>query len=287
MQPAVPTVRRARWIIGLCVGLLAVVGCTNAVYNRLDTLAGWYLQSLVSLDSDQREELHDWLSETLAWHRRSELNRYADFLRELSAELVKPGTIAGYERTEERFRGFLDDLSEKTTPEAARLLLSLSPAQVDELFTNLAAKTRERAEKHADPADWRKDQAKDLTRQLKRWTGSVSDQQETLIDATVAKLEPTSAAWPESQRAWREAIQRALKTSASREAAATEIQQLLAHPYSQWTEHYTELRKRNRVRYLELASSLDTSLSPQQRERLRAELLKLAQQLAKIAEDRP
>jgi hypothetical protein len=78
-----------------------------------------------------------------------------------------------------------------------------------------------------------------------------------------------------------------LKTSASREAAATEIQQLLAHPYSQWTEHYTELRKRNRVRYLELASSLDTSLSPQQRERLRAELLKLAQQLAKIAEDRP
>ena len=49
---------------------------------------------------------------------------------------------------------------------------------------------------------------------------------------------------------------------------------------------YNQLPHRNRARYLELVASLDVSLSTAQRERLRAELLKLAQQLAKIAEDR-
>jgi len=278
---------RARWIGRcLCIGLLAVAGCTHAIYDHLDTVAGWYLQSLVSLDSGQREELHDWLSETLAWHRRSELNRYAQFLRELSAQQAQPGNLARYERVETRFRGFLNDLATKTTPDAARLLLSLSQAQVNELFTNLAARTRERAQKHADAAEWRRDQIRDLTRQLKRWTGSVSAQQDSLIAATVERLEPTSATWSASQLAWRNAAQQSLTGSPSRDAAATTIQQLLEHPESQWTAEYVQLRKRNRERYLELVASLDASLSSEQRERLRAELLKLAQQLAKIAEDR-
>ncbi|HEY4368083.1 MAG TPA: DUF6279 family lipoprotein [Steroidobacteraceae bacterium] len=287
---------QARWAahrlrIGLLILMAALApisltGCTTAVYNRLDTLAGWYLQSLVSLDPAQREELHDWLSETLAWLRRSELNRYAGFLRDVSSELAQPGTADTYQRIEQRFRGFLEDLAAKTTPDAARLLMSLSPTQVDELFSNLATKTRERAEKHPTTAQWRQDEVKDLTKQLKRWTGSVSDAQESLIEAAVAHLEPTNAAWPASQQAWRDAVQRALVDSSSRAAAAANIQQLLAHPYSQWTADYTELRQRNRKRYLELAASLDASLSSQQRERLRAELLKLAQQLAKIAEDR-
>jgi hypothetical protein len=278
---------RPRWVVRcLCIGILAVAACTNAVYNRLDTLAGWYLQSLVSLDSDQREELHDWLFETLAWHRRSELNRYAQFLRELSSQLAQPGDLASYERIEARFRGFLDDLAVKTTPEAAQLLLSLSQAQVSELFTNLAAKTRERAEKHADPVEWRRDQGKNLTKQLKRWTGSVSDSQQALIAAAVERLEPTSATWAATQLAWRNAVQQALTGSGARTASATTVQQLLEHPEIQWTPEYAQIRKRNRERYLELAASLDASLSGGQRERLRAELLKLAQQLAKIAEER-
>jgi hypothetical protein len=82
----------------LCVLLLAVgaTGCAKLVYNRLDSLAAWYVGSLVSLDDQQRSDLRVWLAQTLEWHRESELGRYAAFLRELSSEVAQPASRADY-----------------------------------------------------------------------------------------------------------------------------------------------------------------------------------------------
>ena len=87
--------RPAHWYFGRALVLwlaLSAAGCTKLVYNRLDTLAGWYMEGLVSLDDTQRADLRSWLGQTLQWHRRSELARYAQFLRELAADAAQPGT---------------------------------------------------------------------------------------------------------------------------------------------------------------------------------------------------
>lgn len=263
---------------------LAITGCTgNFIYNRLDTLAGWYVGSLVSLDDGQRAQLQDWLTQTLAWHRQSELDRYAQFLRDLSGELSQPVSLAASGQTQQRFEAFWDDLAAKVAPDATRLLMSLSPAQVEELLGNMAEKSRERAEEAADVDDWRRDLTRRLTRQLKRWTGSTSATQEALIAATVVQVEPTHADWLASQSNWQNALRQSLNGTAAGDAAAPRIQQLLLHPETQWTEQYSQKEQRNRRRYLELVASLDAELTSQQRERLRTELLKLAQQLETIA----
>ena len=62
---------RRAWqrLIGVPLLLCALVttGCTTAFfYNRLDTFAGWYFESLVSLNDVQRTELRGWLERTLA-----------------------------------------------------------------------------------------------------------------------------------------------------------------------------------------------------------------------------
>lgn len=297
-QRPAPTPIRALWIVALA---LIVTGCTgNFVYNRLDTMAGWYLRSLVSLDDGQRSQLQGWLTQTLAWHRQSELTRYAQFLRDLSGELSQPKPpayslaahdpagpdladpdLAGYEQVQKRLEAFWDDFIAKTSPEAERLLLSLSPAQVDELLANMAGKTSKRAEEDNDTDKWRRAQIKGLTRQVKRWTGSVSAPQKELIAATVAQIEPTRAEWLASQRSWQDALRQSL----SGDATAGRIQQLLAQPQAQWSAQYAQKERRNRQRYLRLIASLDASLTPQQRERLRTELLKLAQQLEAIAQE--
>ena len=107
----------------ICVLLLALGACSsNFIYNRLDTLAGWYIGSLVSLTDSQQTQLRQWLSQTLAWHRESELNRYSAFLRDLAAQVTRPGTPEEYEQTEKRFEGFWKDLLQKATPEATALL---------------------------------------------------------------------------------------------------------------------------------------------------------------------
>src|SRR5262249_38074063 len=46
----------------LCVVLLvaSAAGCAKLVYNRLDTLAAWYVGNLVSLDQRQSSDLRTW-----------------------------------------------------------------------------------------------------------------------------------------------------------------------------------------------------------------------------------
>ena len=267
----------------ICVLLLALGACSsNFVYNRLDTLAGWYIGSLVSLTDSQQSQLRQWLSQTLAWHRESELNRYSGFLRDLASQVMRPGTPEEYEQTEKRFEGFWKDLLQKATPDATALLLSLSPQQVDELVQNMEEKSRERIEEDTDTKDWHREQAKSLTRFVKRWMGSVTDEQKSLIQSTARTIEPTHDEWLASTQSWQHALREALDLSDAERRSAT-VQGLLAKPDNEWTQEYVEKSQRNRQRYLGLIRSLDATSAPRQREHLRSELLKIAGQLDSIA----
>jgi hypothetical protein len=283
---------RLRWhlLVGapLILCALLTTGCsTGFIYNRLDTLASWYFESLVSLNDGQRTELRQWLSSTLAWHRRTELTRYASLLNEVYTTAEQPGDAQRYDEMRERFQGLLNNLIEKTAPEASQLLMHLSPQQVEELLQNLEEKTRESTEEGAEAVadnEWRPEQVKDISKQLKRWTGAVTAEQRTIIATHVAKLEPTFEDWAESQEAWREALRNALLTQpAKSEQVPPRVLQLLADPDEQWTSAYAEKVARNRLRYQEMLLALDASLMPKQREHLRREVLNLSQQLTRLA----
>lgn len=127
----------------LCVLLLAAgaTGCAKLFYNRLDSLAAWYVGNLVSLDDHQQSTLRAWLAQTLEWHREKELGRYATFLRELSTEVAQPSGRGAYQRALDRVEGFAQDFTAQTAPQAARLLTELSPAQVEEFLANLDRKS--------------------------------------------------------------------------------------------------------------------------------------------------
>src|SRR5262245_19965772 len=120
----------------LCVLLIVATaaGCAKLVYNRLDSLAARYVGHLVSLDDRQSSDLRTWLAQTLAWHREQELGRYAAFLRELSTEVARPSNRAAYQHVLGQIEGFVTDFTEQTAPQATRLLLELTPAQVDEFL---------------------------------------------------------------------------------------------------------------------------------------------------------
>lgn len=279
-----------------CVGapllacVLFIAGCTTSfIYNRLDTLASWYFESLVSLNDDQRTELRAWLERTLAWHRKSELTRYAAFVSDLSETAAQPNPRETYDAMRIRFQELLDGLIAKTAPEASQLLLRLSPEQVDELLDNLEEKTRESTEENAEAVadnEWRPKQTKGFIKQVKRWTGSVTPEQREMIAATIAQLEPTYEDWAESQRAWREALREALaqrRPANEEDAAPPRLVELLEDPDREWTPAYSEKVARNRERYQELLMELDASLSTQQRAHLRGELNELAAALAKLA----
>lgn len=265
---------------------LSFSACTNFFYNRLDTLASWYIQDLVSLDDDQRGDLRSWLEGTLQWHRSSELTRYATFLRELASTAAQPGNATTYRDIESRVEEFGSRLVERATPDAARLLMKLTPEQLIEFETNLTEKSRQRNEDDLQAlADgkWHQKRARDIEKQLKRWTGSITRQQRQLIAQQSVQFDSTTADWLESQARWRKAMFSALQerfTSGQSPAAVEErILALLRKPESQWTHAYQSKAARNREQSLAVLREIDASLTPAQRSHLQRELNRLAQQL--------
>ncbi len=286
MTRSAALLHRARfWLLALTLGL-TVAGCTGLIYNRLDTLARWYIQDLVSLDDSQRSDLDSWLASTLRWHRESELSRYGEFLRELAGKAAQPGNASTYQRIEDQVEAFGARLVDRAAPDAARMLMSLTPTQLAEFEANLAEKARERNEKNLQAlADgkWHDKRARDIEKQLRRWTGSVTKEQQLLIKQHSARVDSTTADWLESQSRWRKAMFAALaeRFTAGKSPAAVEerILRLLRTPESQWTSAYQAKAERNRQQSLAVLAALDATLTSTQRSRLQSELTKLAQQL--------
>lgn len=275
----------------LAITATLLAGCTNFFYNRLDTLAAWYIQDLVSLDDSQRNDLRAWLNETLQWHRRSELIRYAKFVRELAATAERPGTASTYKGVEAQVEGFGSRLVEQAAPDAARLLMSLTPEQLDEFEANLAEKARERNEKNlAAQAEgkWHEKRAKDIEKQLKRWTGAVTKEQRQLIAQLTGQFQSTTTDWLESQERWRQAMFGALRArfTAGQSPAVVEerILTLLRTPEAQWTRAYQAKATQNREQSLTVLGAIDASLTTSQRAHLQRELLQLADQFEGMIE---
>jgi hypothetical protein len=263
-----------------------VVGCTNFFYNRLDTLAAWYVQDLVSLDDGQRSDLREWLESTLQWHRQSELLRYTKFLREMADQAARPGNASTYRAIEEQIETFGARLVEQAAPDAARLLMSLTPAQLNELEANLAEKSRQRNEKNLKAlahGQWHEKRAKDIEKQLKRWTGAVTEQQQRLIAQQSARFDSTTADWLESQARWRQAMFGALRERFTAGSSSAEVEErilaLLRKPESQWTRSYQTKAAKNREQSLAVLGAIDALLTQSQRAHLQRELTQLALRL--------
>jgi hypothetical protein len=283
---------RSKALLLLLVALTGTLaGCTNFFYNRIDTLAAWYVQDLVSLDDSQRNDLRAWLDTTLQWHRRSELIRYAKFVRDLAANSERPGTTATYKSIEAQVEGFGSRLVEQAAPDAARLLMSLTPEQIDELEANLSEKARERNEKNLEAlaqGKWHEKRAKDIEKQLKRWTGAVTKEQRQLIAQLSGQFQSTTADWLESQERWRQAMFGALRerfTAAQSPAVVEErILTLLRTPEAQWTRAYQAKAAQNREQSLTVLGAIDSSLTAAQRAHLQRELIQLGEQLEGMIE---
>jgi hypothetical protein len=270
---------------------LSVSACTNFIYDRLDTLAAWYIQRLVSLDDDQRSDLRSWLESTLQWHREAELARYAKLLRELADTTARPGDPTLYRSVGAQVEEFGSRLVERAAPDAARLLLKLNPAQLTELETNLAERSRKRNArdlKALAKGTWHEQRARDIEKQLKRWTGAVTSEQQLMIAQQSRRFEPTTEEWLESQARWRKAMFAALRARFDSSLSPSEVEErilaLLRKPDSQWTHAYRSKAARNREQSLATLAALDASLTPAQRSHLQRELTRLAQQLEAIAQ---
>lgn len=277
-----------RWA-ATCLVALALGGCAlGLVYPRLDTVVGFYLQGLVSLDDAQSAQLKRTLAGNLEWHRRSELARYAAFLRDV-AVVVEAGTgrndwLEASRRTEQYFR----KIFEQAAPGYTSLAATFSDAQVAELLDNLAAadeKTwREFARRTPAERDARRE--KSLVRAIERFTGPLAAAQRASVRAHVAESPSFMPEWRENRRLWRADLARTLAGRRTDPGFEQRMFVLVARPDDLWTPQYRAAVEQRRESLARLMATIDASLTPQQRAAAHRRLLALADEVQGLAGQR-
>ncbi|MGA1496239.1 MAG: DUF6279 family lipoprotein [Steroidobacteraceae bacterium] len=277
-----------RWVLlVVATMLLTACGGVRFFYDRLDMLLPWYLGGYVELEPSQRSDLERRVDVLLAWHRSSEIRRYAAFFRELEAAAERPVEPGRFEAWRREAESYWQDLALKAVPEAGALLASLSDTQVRELMDGLREDQAELAEDIAkrSPAERLERRRKSLEKQFKRWLGRLEPRQLAMIDEVSLEFETDSTGWLSSRSAWTDAFERALEQRKDPRVFPARLRVLLVNGESTWPAAYRRSFEEDRTRVIGLMADIDRSLTPRQRQHLRQRLGRWAADLEAIAAD--
>ncbi|MGA1078847.1 MAG: DUF6279 family lipoprotein [Steroidobacteraceae bacterium] len=277
-----------RWVLlVVATMLLTACGGVRFFYDRLDMLLPWYLGGYVELEPSQRSDLERRVDVLLAWHRSTEIRRYAAFFRELEAAAERPVEPGRFEAWRREAESYWQDLALKAVPEAGALLASLSDTQVRELMDGLREDQAELAEDIAkrSPAERLERRRKSLEKQFKRWLGRLEPRQLAMIDEASLELETDSTGWLSSRSAWTDAFERALEQRKDPRVFPARLRVLLVNGESTWPAAYRRSFEEDRTRVIGLMADIDRSLTPRQRQHLRQRLGRWAADLEAIAAD--
>jgi hypothetical protein len=287
-RPGSPAVKRGGWALSwLLAGCLLLAGCgsTKLVYGQLDVLLPWYFRDYIDLDTGQRRNLERAVDGLLAWHRESEVGRYAVFFRELERDAVQP---LGSDRMREarlELDAFWDDIARRMAPDAAKLLSTLSDEQVEGLFTRMAERdaklAKESLGRSSEERVERREKA--LRRQAERWVGRLDERQRALVAACARDLSADPAGWIASRQAWAGALREALADRQDLSRLAPRLARLLADGEAFWDPEYRRQFDADRERVIRLFADIDGSLTAGQRATLRKRLEELALDFEAIA----
>lgn len=130
----------------LLVLLLLLLGACSSLrlaYNHGDTLLYWWLDGYVDLDAEQKPWVKREIDNLFLWHRKTQLNDYAQILMTAQRQLQgNPGMAelrADYQQIKDRTQVLLL----RALPELAELARALKPEQIAQMEKKFAANNAE------------------------------------------------------------------------------------------------------------------------------------------------
>ena len=184
--------RAARWFVAAAVAVL-LVSCTftRFAYNQADTLASWTADDYFDLTGAQKDEFSKRFENLYSWHRYEQLPEYAQFMRtaqnRMQAGLTREDVMWFIEGIRTRTR----TLARKAAPDAAALLATVTPAQIEHLQKKWEKENRKyaRERKLTGTLEERQQaEAKRIIKQIEEWLAPLNNEQEQRITALVKEL---------------------------------------------------------------------------------------------------
>jgi hypothetical protein len=273
--------------------LLAAIlsGCNllRLGYGQLDTIAAWMADDYFDLEPQQKDEFFKRFGRLHAWHRHEQLPDYAAFLKEIQSRVqrgvghgdvvwVTEGVLARY-RT----------LAQRGADDAAALLVTVTPQQIDTLRKKWEKDNRRFVREHKLDGTPEERQRARVTRALKQiteWTGNLAPEQEEKVAALVAGVPAIEQMrYEDRRRRQREFL--ALLEQRGDKAFATKLRHWLVN----WDEGRAPEYARIQGEWLEKRAAyfvgVERMLTPQQRAYLAQRLQRYIDDFTQLAARQP
>lgn len=252
-----------------CLGLLS---CTrlDLAYRNLDVLVPWSLNDYLDMNRQQKAWLNERLKQQLAWHCKTQLPGYLDWLDGVR-QMVASNTVTDErlrERTEEA-RQAVARVAEQITPSAAQLLRGMSDEQVHEMRQNLADDIRERQAKYVQTplAKQIEQRSERMEKRLSPWFGGLSPQQRQRVAAWSAGLGEQNHQWIANRAHWQAQLSQLMDERQS-DSFEPRLGQLLKERERFWTDDYRAAFQNTEAQLRSLLVDLMAQSSSEQRAHL-------------------
>ncbi|MCE0852166.1 MULTISPECIES: DUF6279 family lipoprotein [Pseudomonas] len=270
----------------LSKALLVAIGCALALaacsridlaYRNLDRLVPWSLGDYLAMNSEQKAMLDDRLREHLAWHCKTQLPGYLDWLDRVRGMVADDQvTDQSLQQRTREAREAIGRVAEEITPSATELLRGMSDAQVAEMREAFREDISERQKKYVDtPLD--KQIARRTERMEKRltpWFGELTAIQKQRVQAWSQALGDQNREWIANRAHWQQQLLLAMN---QRNDASFEprLATLLQRKESLWTPEYRAAYQNTEQQARSLLVDLVHQSTPQQRRYLQERLGKV------------
>ncbi len=280
---------RPRLIIISAAVLLLACG-PRWTYSNLDWLIPWYIEDYIPLDAQQNDELSMRLAYQLDWHCRTQMIRYADFLRQLRNDLSTPGqpvTAAQWAAYLEQLRQYWIDLIYQVGPDAVAILVTAGDEQINALFANIEKTNRELEDEYVDPPidARRRSRQKRMEKRIADWTGPLTRTQQEQVAQWAGGIAETAEEWMAHRRRFQAALRRELAQRRPGGDFERRLLDLFAAPEKLRTASFQAKIDTNMDLTFRMLENLSRSLTPRQRRHIVNRLGKLADDLEQLACD--
>ena len=269
----------------LLFSLIFLVGCstTTFVYNRIDFLLPWYLESYVDLNREQKQDLKELLIPFFKWHREEELPNYLAIIEDL--ELTLDASIEF-----ESIAEITNDVEESWFRLEDRMLLwaipmtrDLSEQQINGFIKSMQTKTEQSENEYLSRnlQTYQNDNYKRLRKNLRRFMGSLNKDQLDLISAASKKMIRVDGQWIDN----RKALIKKLKVILEREYGWELALENITHRDDLVAQNYRKTYAHNISVSQNLLVEVLNSRTDKQDKKLRSQLLKYRKDIERLIQE--
>lgn len=267
-------------IFGIALTAAVVLsGCSKLRlgYEYADWLVIYSVEDNFDLEKSQRQRFKDGVESYFRWHRKTMLPQYADLLARAADSLGKGLRPEGLDTGYSHFQVLYRKTMEPTVGRATDLLLSLSPAQIDQWQEKVKKKNlklkKDFSGSREDQLERRSEKTLD---ELEDWTGRLNKEQKKQVRTLSRGLPWNGHLWLEHREKVQASIATLLRSKAPREELRKYLEDYFVHPERLRSQEYNARIKESETKTRAMIIRIHAILTPQQRKHFIGRVEKLA-----------